>query len=299
MYKRVMQGIRRGEMIKVENLNYVYQQGMPFETQALYDINLEIEEGTITALIGHTGSGKSTLIQHFNALVKPTSGRILIDGLDMCAKDADLKSVRRKVGLVFQYPEHQLFEETVFDDIAFGPKNMGFSDEEVKKRVYMAAEAVGIKEKYMNRSPFDLSGGQKRRVAIAGVLAMDPKVLILDEPAAGLDPKGRDSILDMIKNIHEQNPEKTIIFVSHAMEDVAKVAQNIVVMNKGRVEMTGDVAHIFSQGEKLYKMGLSVPEITVVTDKLKELGYNLPPHIYTVKYGANAILSLIGGDKNV
>ena len=174
MYKRVMQGIRRGEMIKVENLNYVYQQGMPFETQALYDINLEIEEGTITALIGHTGSGKSTLIQHFNALVKPTSGRILIDGLDVCAKDADLKSVRRKVGLVFQYPEHQLFEETVFDDIAFGPKNMGFSDEEVKKRVYMAAEAVGIKEKYMKRSPFDLSGGQKRRVAIAGVLAMDP-----------------------------------------------------------------------------------------------------------------------------
>ena len=286
-------------MIKVENLNYVYQQGMPLENHALCDINLEIPDGSITALIGHTGSGKSTLIQHFNALVKPTSGRILIDDLDVTKKETDLKKIRQTVGLVFQYPEHQLFEETVFLDISFGPKNMGFSEDEIKERVCKAMEAVGLSEKYMNRSPFDLSGGQKRRVAIAGVLAMDPKVLILDEPAAGLDPKGRDSILKMIKKLHENNPEKTIIFVSHSMEDVAKIADNIIVMNKGKVAMTGNVAEIFSQGEELSKMGLSVPQITVVTDKLKAMGYSLPPHIYTVEYGANAILRLIGGDKNV
>lgn len=286
-------------MIKVENLNYVYQQGMPLENHALCDINLEIPDGSITALIGHTGSGKSTLIQHFNALVKPTSGRILIDDLDVTKKETDLKKIRQTVGLVFQYPEHQLFEETVFLDISFGPKNMGFSEDEIKERVFKAMEAVGLSEKYMNRSPFDLSGGQKRRVAIAGVLAMDPKVLILDEPAAGLDPKGRDSILKMIKKLHENNPEKTIIFVSHSMEDVAKIADNIIVMNKGKVAMTGNVAEIFSQGEELSKMGLSVPQITVVTDKLKAMGYSLPPHIYTVEYGANAILRLIGGDKNV
>lgn len=286
-------------MIKVENLNYIYQQGMPLENHALNDINLEIPDGSITALIGHTGSGKSTLIQHFNALVKPTSGRILIDDLDVTKKETDLKKIRQTVGLVFQYPEHQLFEETVFLDISFGPKNMGFSEDEIEERVYKAMEAVGLSKKYKNRSPFDLSGGQKRRVAIAGVLAMNPKVLILDEPAAGLDPKGRDSILKMIKNLHENNPEKTIIFVSHSMEDVAKIADNIIVMNKGKIAMTGNVAEIFSQGEALSKIGLSVPQITVVADRLKALGYSLPPHIYTVEYGAKAILKLIGGDKNV
>lgn len=286
-------------MIKVENLNCIYQQGMPLENHALFDINLEIPDGQITALIGHTGSGKSTLIQHFNALISPTSGRILIDDLDVTEKSTDLKKIRKTVGLVFQYPEHQLFEETVYADIAFGPKNMGLSEEEISERVKRAMEAVGLSEKYKNRSPFDLSGGQKRRVAIAGVLAMNPKVLILDEPAAGLDPKGRDSILRMIKNIHEQNPEKSIIFVSHSMEDVAKIADRIIVMNKGRVAMEGDVAEIFSKGGELSKMGLSVPQITVVTDRLKAMGYSLPPHIYTVEYGAKAILKLLEENKNV
>ena len=208
-------------MIKAENVNYIYQQGMPFERQALYDVNIEIEDGSLVALIGHTGSGKSTLIQHFNALVKPTSGKIIINGIDVTAPKADLRLVRKTVGLVFQYPEHQLFEETVYKDIAFGPKNMGFSDEEIDKRVRESAALVGLKEKHLTRSPFDLSGGQKRRVAIAGVLAMNPKVLILDEPTAGLDPKGRDEILATIKKLHEENKEMIIIFVSHSMEDVA------------------------------------------------------------------------------
>lgn len=285
-------------MIKVEHLNYIYQKGMPLESQALYDINLEIPDGSFTAIIGHTGSGKSTLIQHFNALIKPTSGKILINDLDITSKETNLREIRKKVGLVFQYPEHQLFEETVYEDIAYGPKNMGFSDEEIKKRVYTSAEIVGLKEKQMSRSPFELSGGQKRRVAIAGVLAMDPDVLILDEPAAGLDPKGRDSILSMLKNLHETYPKKTIIFVSHSMEDVAKIAENIIVMNRGKVFMTGDVASVFSRGKELSGIGLSVPQITELTDRLKEMGYSLPPHIYTVKYGADALLKLIKGGKS-
>ena len=248
-------------MIKAENVNYIYQQGMPFERQALYDVNIEIEDGSLVALIGHTGSGKSTLIQHFNALVKPTSGKIIINGIDVTAPKADLRLVRKTVGLVFQYPEHQLFEETVYKDIAFGPKNMGFSDEEIDKRVRESAALVGLKEKHLTRSPFDLSGGQKRRVAIAGVLAMNPKVLILDEPTAGLDPKGRDEILATIKKLHEENKEMIIIFVSHSMEDVAKTAERVIVMNDGHVD--------------------------------------LPEHIYTVKYAADAIKKLIGGGGNV
>lgn len=223
-------------MIKAENVNYIYQQGMPFERQALYDVNIEIEDGSLVALIGHTGSGKSTLIQHFNALVKPTSGKIIINGIDVTAPKADLRLVRKTVGLVFQYPEHQLFEETVYKDIAFGPKNMGFSDEEIDKRVRESAALVGLKEKHLTRSPFDLSGGQKRRVAIAGVLAMNPKVLILDEPTAGLDPKGRDEILATIKKLHEENKEMIIIFVSHSMEDVAKTAERVIVMNDGTLK---------------------------------------------------------------
>ena len=238
-------------MIKAENVNYIYQQGMPFERQALYDVNIEIEDGSLVALIGHTGSGKSTLIQHFNALVKPTSGKIIINGIDVTAPKADLRLVRKTVGLVFQYPEHQLFEETVYKDIAFGPKNMGFSDEEIDKRVRESAALVGLKEKHLTRSPFDLSGGQKRRVAIAGVLAMNPKVLILDEPTAGLDPKGRDEILATIKKLHEENKEMIIIFVSHSMEDVAKTAERVIVMNDGHVEMQGTVAEVFAQAEHL------------------------------------------------
>lgn len=286
-------------MIKAENVNYIYQQGMPFERQALYDVNIEIEDGSLVALIGHTGSGKSTLIQHFNALVKPTSGKIIINGIDVTASKADLRLVRKTVGLVFQYPEHQLFEETVYKDIAFGPKNMGFSDEEIDKRVRESAELVGLKEKHLTRSPFDLSGGQKRRVAIAGVLAMNPKVLILDEPTAGLDPKGRDEILATIKKLHEENKEMIIIFVSHSMEDVAKTAERVIVMNDGHVEMQGTVAEVFAQAEYLQEIGLNVPQVTLLTDKLRLAGYDLPEHIYTVKYAADAIKKLIGGGGNV
>lgn len=286
-------------MIKAENVNYIYQQGMPFERQALYDVNIEIEDGSLVALIGHTGSGKSTLIQHFNALVKPTSGKIIINGIDVTAPKADLRLVRKTVGLVFQYPEHQLFEETVYKDIAFGPKNMGFSDEEIDKRVRESAALVGLKEKHLTRSPFDLSGGQKRRVAIAGVLAMNPKVLILDEPTAGLDPKGRDEILATIKKLHEENKEMIIIFVSHSMEDVAKTAERVIVMNEGHVEMQGTVAEVFAQAEHLQKIGLNVPQVTLLTDKLRLAGYDLPEHIYTVKYAADAIKKLIGGGGNV
>lgn len=286
-------------MIKAENVNYIYQQGMPFERQALYDVNIEIEDGSLVALIGHTGSGKSTLIQHFNALVKPTSGKIIINGIDVTAPKADLRLVRKTVGLVFQYPEHQLFEETVYKDIAFGPKNMGFSDEEIDKRVRESAALVGLKEKHLTRSPFDLSGGQKRRVAIAGVLAMNPKVLILDEPTAGLDPKGRDEILATIKKLHEENKEMIIIFVSHSMEDVAKTAERVIVMNDGHVEMQGTVAEVFAQAEHLQKIGLNVPQVTLLTDKLRLAGYDLPEHIYTVKYAADAIKKLIGGVGNV
>ena len=286
-------------MIKAENVNYIYQQGMPFERQALYDVNIEIEDGSLVALIGHTGSGKSTLIQHFNALVKPTSGKIIINGIDVTAPKADLRLVRKTVGLVFQYPEHQLFEETVYKDIAFGPKNMEFSDEKIDKRVRESAALVGLKEKHLTRSPFDLSGGQKRRVAIAGVLAMNPKVLILDEPTAGLDPKGRDEILATIKKLHEENKEMIIIFVSHSMEDVAKTAERVIVMNDGHVEMQGTVAEVFAQAEHLQKIGLNVPQVTLLTDKLRLAGYDLPEHIYMVKYAADAIKKLIGGGGNV
>jgi len=285
-------------MIKIENLNYVYQKDMPFETSALSDINLEIETGDFVALIGHTGSGKSTLIQHLNALIKPTSGKIEIDGCDITAPHTNLREVRRNVGLVFQYPEHQLFEETVYKDIAFGPSNMGLSEEEIKKRVYSAAESVGISEEMLEKSPFELSGGQKRRVAIAGVLAMEPKVLILDEPTAGLDPHGRDNILNLLKKIYEENRERTVIFVSHSMEDVAKLAKHVVVLNHGRVAMTGTVSEVFSRSEELTDMGLNVPQITLLVDKLKNMGIELPDGIFTVEKAEEIIAEKIREVKN-
>ena len=270
-------------MIKLENVNYIYERGMPDERQALFDINLEIPDGTVTALIGHTGSGKSTLIQLLNALEKPSSGNINVNGTEVCAKDADIRGLRQRVGLVFQYPEQQLFEETVYKDIAFGPKNMGLSDDEIDKRVREAARLAGVNEKYMNRSPFDLSGGQKRRAAIAGVLAMEPEVLILDEPAAGLDPRGRDGILSEIKKLHEEKPEMIIIFVSHSMEDVAKTAEHIVVMNNGRIAITGGVREVFSRGRELEEMGLSVPQITKLCARLSSAGINIGQGIFTVE----------------
>ena len=286
-------------MLKAENVNYVYQAGSPFEKQALSDINIEIPNGSITALIGHTGSGKSTLIQHFNVLVKPTSGKIIIDDIDITAPKTDLKLIRRKVGLVFQYPEHQLFEETVYKDIAFGPVNMGLDREETDKRVRQSAYLVGLKEKYLERSPFELSGGQKRRAAIAGVLAMDPDVLILDEPTAGLDPKGRDGILNIIRTLHKKKKDMIIIFVSHSMEDVAKTADNVIVMNEGHIELQGTVPQVFAHAERLREIGLNVPQITLLTDRLRKAGCPLPEDIYTVENAAKAISSLIGGGTRV
>ena len=287
-------------MIEIKNLNYIYSAGMSNQRQALFDINLEIPTGDLVAIIGHTGSGKSTLIQHLNALITPTSGSVLIDDVDIFDKKTKKTEIRKKVGLVFQYPEYQLFEETVYSDIAFGPKNLGLDKDEIDRRVKSACAIVGLKEKYMQNSPFELSGGQKRRVAIAGIIAMEPNVLVLDEPVAGLDPHGRDGILSMIENLHEKRPEMTIIFVSHSMEDVAKIAKHVIVMNHGKVAMTGSVAEIFSHGDELKGMGLSVPQITQITDKLRSLGFDLPKEIYTLKYGEAAIAALLGkgGVKN-
>ena len=280
-------------MIKVTNLSYIYQQGMPFEATALSDISFEIPDGDFVAVIGHTGSGKSTLIQHLNALVKPTSGKIEIDGVDITAPGVDLKTVRRDVGLVFQYPEHQLFEETVYKDIAFGPKNMGLSDEEIHERVLDAMHFVGLSEDLLEKSPFELSGGQKRRVAIAGVLSMRPKVLVLDEPTAGLDPKGRDEILNQLVTLHKENEKMTIIFVSHSMEDVASIANNVLVMNKGRLAMKGSVAEVFERSAELREMGLDVPEITELTHRLIASGIDIRPDIYTVKFAAQVFAELL------
>lgn len=284
-------------MIKIEGLNFVYQKGMPDERQVLYDINLEIADGDIVAVIGHTGSGKSSLIQHLNALLKPTSGKITINGVDISDKKANLKEIRKKVGMVFQYPEYQLFEETVFKDIAFGPKNMGLSKEEIERNVYEAMEMVGLSEDLKDRSPFELSGGQKRRVAIAGVLSMKPEILVLDEPTAGLDPKGRDSLLDRIEKLHK-NSGMTVIFVSHSMEEVARLAKNVVVMNDGRVYAKGSVAEIFERGYELQKIGLNIPQITQLTLKLREKGVDIRPDIYTVNFAKEVILEKIRKGEN-
>ncbi len=285
-------------MIKIENLNYIYKKGLPDEKAALTDINLEIEDGDFVAIIGHTGSGKSTLIQHLNALIRPTSGTITIDGVDVTDKSVNLKSIRQKVGLVFQYPENQLFEETVYDDIAFGPKNSGLSDDEIKERVYKAISLVNIDESLLEKSPFELSGGQKRRVAIAGVLSMHPEILILDEPTAGLDPLGRDMLLELLTKLHKET-KMTVIFVSHSMEDVAKVANTVIVMNEGMVFSKGTVAEIFQKGNELVNIGLNVPQITLLINKLNEMGAKLPKDIYTVKYAANILTDAMKGQKNV
>lgn len=279
--------------IKIENLTHVYMPKSPFEKKALDNVNLLIEDGEFLALIGHTGSGKSTLIQHLNGLLEPTSGRILVDDIDITNKEAKLTEIRKKIGLVFQYPEYQLFEETIEKDIAFGPNNLGLSSEEVSRRVKKSMEMVGLDyETYKNVSPFDLSGGQKRRVAIAGVIAMEPKVLILDEPTAGLDPKGRDDILEQIKLLHEKY-KMTIVLVSHSMEDVGKLAQRIVVMNKGKVELLGKPSEVFKEVETLEKIGLAVPQVTYLMRVLRERGFNVSDEIFTVEKGTEAILKVL------
>lgn len=261
--------------IKIENLFYTYQPGTPFETHALKDINLEINEGEFIAIIGHTGSGKSTLIQHLNGLIKPTAGNIFVDNLKLWAKDTNIKEIRSKVGVVFQYPEHQLFEETVLKDVSFGPMNLGLSDVEIEKRAKEALDIVNLDfEAIKDRSPFDLSGGQKRRVAIAGVLAMSPSYLVLDEPTAGLDPKSRDEILEEIKHLHEKL-NITIILVSHSMDDVAKYADRIIVMHDTEVKMIGSPREVFKEHKELRMIGLDIPTVTKLLYELKDKGLNV------------------------
>ena len=279
--------------IKIENLVHVYMPKSPFEKVALNNVNIEINEGEFVALIGHTGSGKSTLIQHMNGLLKPTSGRIVVDGEDITKDGVKLTDIRKKVGLVFQYPEYQLFEETIEKDIEFGPSNLGLSDDEITKRVKKSMEMVGLDyDTYRNKSPFDLSGGQKRRVAIAGVIAMEPKVLILDEPTAGLDPKGRDDILEQIKVLHDEY-KMTIILVSHSMEDVGKLAERIIVMNKGEVALEGTPAKVFKEVETLENIGLAVPQLTYLMRELKRRGFNVSDEIYTIKQGKEELLRIL------
>ena len=277
-------------MIKIENLTHRYSVGTPFEKVAVDHVNLEIEGGEIIGVIGHTGSGKSTLIQHLNGLLKPTEGKIYINGQDIWADKGKMRQVRFDVGLVFQYPEYQLFEETVYKDIAFGPKNMGLGEEEIRERVEKAAEFTGLRPELLEKSPFELSGGQKRRAAIAGVIAMEPKVLILDEPTAGLDPRGRNKILNQIKNYHDQ-VGNTILLVSHSMEDVAMFADKVLVMNQAKVFAYDTVENIFARSEELKAIRLSVPQITTVFHRLNEEGYPVPRNVYTVAYAKRKLLA--------
>ncbi len=278
--------------IKINHLTYIYNEGTAFEKKALDDINLEIQTGEFIGLIGHTGSGKSTLIQHLNALIAPVSGEILLDGENIHADKSKLKTVRQRVGLVFQYPEHQLFEMTVYKDVAYGPGNLGLSAEEIDVRVKEALQTVGLKEEVYEKSPFELSGGQKRRVAIAGVLAMKPEVLVLDEPTAGLDPRGRDEILDAIKKMHK-TLGITVILVSHSMEDVAKLVDRIIVMYRGKVALTGTPKEVFSHGNELEQIGLAAPQISYVFARLREKGYDVPTDVYTVEEATKILYDFV------
>ena len=269
--------------IVIEHLNYVYMTGGPYETKALSDVNLTIHDGEFIGLIGHTGSGKSTLVQHLNGLIMPTSGRVLVDGMDLADKGTDRRAVRQRVGLVFQYPENQLFEETVEKDIAFGPKNLGLDDAEIDRRVRDAMRRVALDyDRLHERSVFELSGGQMRRVAIAGVLAMEPQVLVLDEPCAGLDPRGREEILGLIKKLHEE-AGTTIVMVSHSMDDVASLAERVIVMNHGELVMDGAPRDVFACGEELRGMGLDVPQAVLLAGKLRERGFDIPEGIYRIE----------------
>lgn len=279
-------------VIKTEDLTYTYSIGTPFEKTAVDGVDLEIEEGAFVGIIGHTGSGKSTLIRHLNGLEKPTSGKVFIDGEDIWSKDVKIRDIRFKVGLVFQYPEYQIFEETVYKDIAFGPKNMGLDDEEIDRRIKETAELVGLHADNLQKSPFELSGGQKRRVAIAGVMAMEPKVLILDEPTAGLDPKGREKILGQIKEYHRQK-KSTVLLVSHSMEDVAKFADKILVMNKGKIFCYEDTPEVFRRAEELTEIGLAVPQITRVFNRLRQSGIDIRGDVYTTEFARRTILEYL------
>ncbi|HHV46295.1 MAG TPA: energy-coupling factor transporter ATPase [Tissierellia bacterium] len=285
-------------IIKIEDLSYIYNQNTPFEMKALDNVNLVINEGEFIGLIGHTGSGKSTLVQHLNGLIRPTSGRVIVDGMDTSGDKKNLLKIRQKVGLVFQYPEHQLFEETIYKDIAFGPINLGLNEEEVQQRVKKAMESVGLSyEKLKDRSPFELSGGQKRRVAIAGVLAMNPKVLILDEPTAGLDPRGRDEILGELKKLYEEE-NITIILVSHSMEEIAMLVNRIIVMHKGKVAMDGKTREVFKEKKKLEELGLGIPQITQFMREYRMKGNPVDDTVITVEEAKNELIKYLRSKGN-
>ena len=279
-------------IIRTDHLTMTYGVNTPFEKVAVNDLNIEIKEGEFLGIIGHTGSGKSTLVQMLNGLITPTSGKVLLRDKDINENKKKLREVRFQVGMVFQYPEYQLFEETVYRDIAFGPTNMGLTGDELDKRVRESARFTGLKDKLLDKSPLDLSGGEKRRAAIAGVIAMDPDVLILDEPTAGLDPQGRDKLLNQILAYHKER-KNTVILVSHSMEDIARVADRILVMNKGNAEILAPKREVFAQGERLEKMGLRVPQITKITQLLQKKGIDLPDGILTVEEAFDSIMTLL------
>ena len=284
-------------LLIADHISYVYSAGTAYEKKALNDVSLTINKGEFIGIIGHTGSGKSTLIQHFNGLEKATSGTIYFNGQDIYDKDFNMKSLRSKVGLVFQYPEHQLFETTVLEDVKFGPKNLGLDKLEVDLRAFEAIKQVGLSEKSYDASPFELSGGQKRRVAIAGVLAMKPEILILDEPTAGLDPRGRDEILDRIAKLHKEG--LTVILVSHSMEDVAKYADRIIAMNSGKIAFDGTPKEVFRHYKELERMGLSAPQVTYIMQEMKDLGLPVDTDVSTVEEAKEEILKAFHNSKNI
>lgn len=279
-------------ILELKNVCYTYGTGTPFEKKAVNDVSFSVNKGELIGIIGHTGSGKSTLVQMLNGLMKPTSGQVLLDGVDIWDKPKEIRKIRFKVGMVFQYPEYQLFEETVYKDIAFGPTNKGLSAEEIDKEVRRAARFTGLKDELLDKSPFDLSGGEKRRAAIAGVIAMDPDVLVLDEPTAGLDPMGRDVLLSQIIRYHKER-QNTVLLVSHSMEDIARVADRIVVMNKSQLVMFDETQRIFARGDELEKIGLRIPQITKIMSQLRKRGVDVPEGILTVDAAVNYLLTLI------
>lgn len=275
--------------IKIKDLTHKYNEGTPFEKIALKNINIHIKDGTFLGIIGHTGSGKSTLIQMFNGLLKPTKGQVFVKGLDIHSEGINKKEVRQSVGLVFQYPEYQLFEMTVYDDVAYGPKNLGLEGEALKERIEKSLRAVGLSEDFWKKSPFELSGGQKRRVAIAGVLAMNPDILILDEPTAGLDPKGREELFGQLKKMHEET-NLTIVLISHSMEDVARYAKELIVLYRGEVVFDGETREIFKHRKQLEEIGLGVPQIRHIMDELKEKGMEIDNNVLTVEEAAQKLI---------
>ncbi len=285
-------------IMELQGVSYIYSEKTPFEKQAIHDVDLSIEAGDFIGVIGHTGSGKSTLVQHLNGLIQPTHGKVLFHGENVWEQPkAQLRDLRFRVGMVFQYPEHQLFETTVREDIAFGPKNMGLSESEIRERVYQAADSVGLREELLHKSPFELSGGEKRRAAIAGVIAMQPEILVLDEPTAGLDPRGRDAILSLISQYH-QTHNTTVVLVSHSMEDIARVAKKVLVMDHGRKVAFDSTEQVFSQSDLLQEIGLSVPAVTQIATQLREKGLDIGS-VYTVEQALERLVPLLkGGERH-